>query len=87
MLGSFNHNFQGLKPRKSGPASVNVENWCTNDEYGQVLTLKCCYNFGRVHVCAAVSAPLLLFALGLKAISLKGTITGNALAIDQHQLC
>jgi hypothetical protein len=81
MLGSFNHDFQDLLPQKSEPVPVNVENWCTNDRYDQVLTLKCCYNCGRVHFSAAASAPLLLSALGLKAIGLKVTITGIVQAI------
>jgi hypothetical protein len=37
----------------------------------EVLTRKCCYSCGQVHLCAAASAPLLLFTLGLKTISFK----------------
>jgi hypothetical protein len=56
----------------------------------QVLTLNCCYSCCRVQVCAAASAPLLVFTLGWKAISLKVAFflasTGHLQAIDQHQL-
>jgi hypothetical protein len=48
----------------------------------QVLTLKCCCNCGGVHFCAAASAPLLLFTLGLKAMGLKVTIMGSIQVID-----
>jgi hypothetical protein len=34
MLGSFNHDFQGMQPQKHEPAPVTVDDWSTNDEYG-----------------------------------------------------
>jgi hypothetical protein len=34
MLGSFNHDFQGLQPQKSWLVPVTVDSWCTNDGYG-----------------------------------------------------
>jgi hypothetical protein len=34
MLGSFNHDLQGLQPRKHGPVPITVDNWRINDGYG-----------------------------------------------------
>jgi hypothetical protein len=91
MLGSFNHDVQGLQPRKSSPVPLTVDNCYTNGGYGagtgiEVLLQKCCYSRGMVHLqfCAVASAPILLFTLGLQAVSLKVTITGNAQAINSN---
>jgi hypothetical protein len=46
--------------------------------HGVTTVMACCYSCGGVHLCAAASAPILVFRQGLKAMSLKVTSTGDA---------
>jgi hypothetical protein len=78
--------FRVCSPEKVGPFQ---ELWTIGElvtDMDKVLTLKHCYSCGCVHLCPAASAPLLLFTVVLKAVSLKVIITSNVEAIDQHQL-
>jgi hypothetical protein len=73
--------FRLCSPKKVGQFQYLWTIGAQMKDMDQEVTL-CCYSCGQVHLCAAASAPLLLITLGLKAVSLKVTITGNVQAID-----
>jgi hypothetical protein len=68
MFGSFVHNSQSLQPEKVGQFQYLWALGAQMKDMEEAVSLKCCHSFGRVHLCAAASTPLLLFTLELKAV-------------------
>jgi hypothetical protein len=82
MLGSFNHDFLGLKPRKREPVPVTVDDWCTNDGYGSGTNIEVLLQMWPGALVCCCPSTSLIVTLGLKAIRLKVTITGDVQALD-----